>query len=522
MRRISVSVIGALLGVLVVLGVASPSATATPLDASRSAVKSAAAVQDRTSAASRPADVDWGDCLMSVTPVGGLVGSFLGGGSAGCTSSVVETGLTEVAPDVAEAFEAFFTPFVQQLEEFVAELIVTGFTWWLMFETPKIAGMGVLDTDGDGGAELDLNAIALFIGTMIATLLTIFQGLRTMIRRKGTPLLQALQGLLWHMIALGIGVAVIDSLLVASDRLTVTIVEVGFGSAEEAPEQIRAILLPQIGNPVGLLVMAAFVLLFGFVQLVLLFLRQAALPVFALLLPIASSGQVGEGTPRQWMPRLTVAILTVICYKPMAATLITIGFVEMSESNEMLDWFRGLVTLGLSVVALPMMMRLFAPIGMQAGNASTNGGGLATAAMSVVAMARSGGEGSAAGGGGGGATSPTAHAKYMEGQHSAPGSEGPRGADGTSGQREGATAVQHASGADGKVPEQGGQPAQPAVAQPASAGSGAATPAAPAGGGSGGGAAAGGGSVQVAVVAAEAGKGAANKGAGTMSEGAGS
>jgi hypothetical protein len=448
--------------------------------------------------------------VAALTTIGGLFGE-----AGDCWGSVVETGVGEISEDAAEAFAGFFDPFVQSLKEFVADLIVSGFTWWLMLDSPRISDMGLLGDDKDG---LSLQSIALFLGTMIATLLTIFQGLRTMIRRKGTPLLQALQGLLWHMIAIGIGVAVIDSLLAASDGLTNTILAAGFESTEEAPDQIRAILLPQMANPAALLVMALFVLFIGFVQLVLLFLRQAAVPIFALMLPIASSGQVGEGTPRQWMPRLTVAILTVICYKPMAAMIITIGFVEMAESDKLLDWFRGLVTLSLSVAALPMMMRLFAPIGMQVGNASTAGGGLATAAMSVVAMARGGGE-SASSGGSAAPTPATQHAGYMDRQHSAPSSEGPRGADGASGQREGATAVQHASGTDGKVPEQG---SSPEPAQPAPAGSGTAAPAAPASGGSGGGAAAGGGSVQVAVVAAEAGKGAANKGAGTMSEGTGS
>ena len=470
----------------------------------------------------RPADIDVGSCAQAAFPIWGVIS----GATAECAGGAVEAGVGEISEEAAEAFSDFFDPFVREFKRFVSSLIVSGFTWWLTTDSPRLSSMGVLGGNNDG---LSLETICLFIGTMIATLLTIFQGLRTIFRRKGTPLLEAAQGLMWHVIAVGIGVAVIDSLLVASDGLTKAILAAGFDSADEAPEQINALLLPQVANPVSLLVMAGVVLLVGFIQLVLLFLRQAALPVFALILPIASSGQVGEGTPRQWLPRLTVAILTIVCYKPFAALIITLGFVEMGEADNLAGWFRGVVTLALSVAALPMMMKLFAPLGLAAGNASTAGAGLAAAAVSAATLARGGGEAAAAGGGAGG-TSAAQHANYMNQAGPSGDPPGGNGAPeaGDAGGRQGSSAVQQANaGNDGQVPEQsrteGGQTSGPPAGTSSPEGGAAAPAAAPAGSGTGAGSpapAGSGGSLNLTVMGAEVVHGTAAKGAATVSEGA--
>lgn len=475
-----------------------------------------AAVQAVQQPAGVPAQVDAVTCAEALIPVWGLVS----GSSTDCLLDLTEAGVG-VATDVAsEAFEGFFGAWVDALTSFVSDLIYSGFTWWLMPDGVRISNLGIFGAEGTG---VNLPAICLGLGVFIATMLTIFQGLRTIVRRKGTPLVQALQGLMLHVLAVALGVAVIDGLLEAADALTEAILAAGFQASEDAPEQIVATLLPQIGNPVGLACIALIVLLIGLVQLVLLFLRQAALPVLALLLPIASSGQVGEGATRQWLPRLITMMFAIIAYKPMAALIITVGFVEMSEAPTLLDWIRGVVTLALSVVALPAMMKLFAPLGAAGGNAVASGGGLVGAAAGVAGMvaARSGGGGD----GGSGPTSVTQHAGYMA-QHG-PAQQGPHGGEG--GPREGDAAVRHSSG---QVPDQpgpreagqdsgsggraasGGAGSQESGAS-VSAGSSGAAGGSGASAGGGAGAAAGG--VQVAVVAAEAGKAAADKGAQTMS-----
>ncbi|WP_260222840.1 hypothetical protein [Streptomyces noursei] len=184
-----------------------------------------------------------------------------------------------------------------------------------MTPSVRIEDTGVLgDPKKEGaGSSLSLHAVMLGIGTLIAVLLTMFQGMRMIIQRKGQPLLQVLQGLLINIMVNAVGVAVIDSLLVASDKLTQTIMNIGFAD-HDAPERMVAMLLPAAANPGAVMLMALVVFLVGGAQVVLLFLRQAAIPFQALLLPIAGSGQIGGDNTRQWLPRLITTILTIICY----------------------------------------------------------------------------------------------------------------------------------------------------------------------------------------------------------------
>src|SRR5690606_29917557 len=120
----------------------------------------------------------------------------------------------------------------------------------------------------------------------IATLLVMIQGIRMIIQRKGAPLAQIFQGLLLNVVVSAAGVGVIDALLIASDQLTKAILYVGFGGDTDVPARMAALLLPSIGNPMGLLTIALIALIVSGVQVVMLFLRQAAIPIQALLLPI--------------------------------------------------------------------------------------------------------------------------------------------------------------------------------------------------------------------------------------------
>lgn len=496
MRRVA----AVLLALAAVFAVCIPGAAAEPAEAP--------AAQPAAADLARPADIDWGSCASALVP--GL------GGGLDCAASILGTG-ADLATDVAaDVFAEFLEPFVNELREFVGDMVYTGFTWWLMAPSPRIADIGgLLDGDAEDQDQMNLAALCLGIGVCIATLLTIVQGMRAIIRRKPAPLIQAVKGLMLHVIAVGVGVAVIDGLLAASDEMTGAILDAGFAAGGDPPQQMRAMLLPEVGNMVAMLFMAVFVLFIGFVQLFMLFLRQASLPVLALLLPVASSGQVGEGATQQWLPRIVTMIMTVICYKPMAALIITIGFVQMEEAVELLDWLRGLITLLLSAIALGAMLKLFAPFGANVGNAVAAGGGLAGAMTSLASFAALRGGGETAAGAAAAPTTAVQHSQTMEGLRERGGSAsaGGPGGDGKDA-REGDRAIQHqsssapvpeqrAEGAGGKAEQSGQQPGTETAGQP---GTSTGTGSAPAPGA----AASTSGQVRVAVVAAEAARNAAN------------
>ncbi|MGW0785915.1 hypothetical protein [Streptomyces sp. NPDC002913] len=429
-------------------------------------------------------------------------GEVVADGASGATKALANTVIGDAAKSMAE---------------FSGEFMRLAFGWWLMTDSVQVKDSGVLgdpDQPNDPTKSLSLHALMVGIGAGIATLLVMFQGIKMIIQRKGAPLAQVIQGLLINVVVSAAGVAIIDALLVASDQLTEAILYVGFGGGTDIPDRMAVTMLPAIANPMGLLTVALISLVVGGIQVVLLFLRQAAIPIQALLLPIAGAGQVGGESSRQWLPRLFTAIMVVITYKPMAALIISVGFTEMAYGNGIMDFIRGTVTLVLSIIALKSLLALFAPLGLSMGNAVSAGGGMGGAiSMLGGAMASqmggAGGEGgSGSGSGGGGGSTAASHAADME-RNSPSGDES----------SDGSSAIQQASGG---VPQQGGNATaagseSAAAAEGASATSSGSTAAA---GGStaavGGSTAAAGGPVTVALVAAEAGKQAVSKAGGTV------
>ncbi|OII64307.1 hypothetical protein BJP40_00105 [Streptomyces sp. CC53] len=444
----------------------------------------------------------------------------------------VEKG-TELAKDGASAAAkalagTMIGDAAKAMAEFAGDFMRITFGWWLMTDSVQVKDSGVLgdpDKPSDPTRSLSLHALMVGIGAGIATILVMFQGIKMIILRKGAPLAQVIQGLLINIVVSAAGVGIIDALLLASDQLAKAILYVGFGGGTDVPARMAVVMLPAIANPMGLLTIAIVGLCVGAVQVVMLFLRQAAIPIQALLLPIAGAGQVGGEISRQWLPRLFTAIMVLIVYKPMAALIIAVGFTEMAYGNGILDFVRGVVTLVLSIVALKSLMALFAPLGLSMGTAVAAGGGLAGALSAVggaigSSLGSSGGDsGSGGSGGAGGAAGSTAmsHAADMERNRPSSGGGG--------GSSEGASAVQQSSAS---IPSQGGGAAAAGGESAAAAAEGA-TAAAGAGQAAAGGstaaastatAAAGGaatgGAVTVALVAAEATKQAVNKAGGAV------
>ncbi|MCX5199688.1 hypothetical protein OOK31_38425 [Streptomyces sp. NBC_00249] len=386
------------------------------------------------------------------------------------------------------------------MAEFVDGFVRIGFSYWLMTPSVQVKDSGVLgDTASDDPTKkLSLHGLMMGVGAGIATLLVMLQGIKTVIQRKGTPLAHLLQGFMVNLLVSAAGIAIIDALLIASDQLTKQILFVGFGG-ENVPDRMAVMLLPPLENSLGLFAISVSALIIGGIQIVMLFLRQAAIPIQALILPIAGAGQLGGESTRQWLPRTFTAIMVIIVYKPIAALIIAVGFTEIANGNGTIDFIRGCVTLTLSVFALKSLFALFAPIGATMGSAVSAGGGLG-GALGML--------GSALGshlskGGESGPTSATKHAADMErngpaGGGGGNGGGGGGGGGGNGGDPTGSNAIKQSS-----IPQQGGGPeaqaAQTATGNATNAGA-PASKAAPA--------------VAIAMVAAEAGQAAINKASG--------
>ncbi|MFE3441375.1 hypothetical protein ACFXNY_34015, partial [Streptomyces sindenensis] len=221
------------------------------------------------------------------------------GGAIECVKMAVkgvEKGTDLAKEGASEATKALANTVIgdaaKSLAEFAAEFMRVTFGWWLMTDSVQVKDSGVLGDPDDPTKSLSLHVLMVGIGAGIATILVMFQGIKMIIQRKGAPLAQIIQGLLVNLVVSAAGVGIIEALLIASDQLTKAILYVGFGGGTDIPARMASVMLPAIGNPMGLLIVALIALIVGGIQVVMLFLRQAAIPIQALLLPIAGAGQV--------------------------------------------------------------------------------------------------------------------------------------------------------------------------------------------------------------------------------------
>ncbi|GLZ16141.1 hypothetical protein Acsp04_63760 [Actinomadura sp. NBRC 104425] len=211
-----------------------------------------------------------------------------------------------------------------------------------------------------------LQGVMVGVGTIVATLLLIFAAMRTAFTRKGHHVMEALQGLLVMAVMTAIGLTLLDGLLIASDALTEQILDSSL--SRDLGERVSAMLGLSVAafGPVPVILFGVVVFAIAVVQLVMLFIRQAAIPVLAMLMPVAAAGQVGGHISRQWLVRLWTSLLAIVAYKPLAALIFAVGFLETGEGRGFWDIVRGLTTLVLAILALPTLMKIFTPIVGQA------------------------------------------------------------------------------------------------------------------------------------------------------------
>ncbi|MFI9311221.1 hypothetical protein [Streptomyces triculaminicus] len=327
---------------------------------------------------------------------------------------------------------------------------------WVMKKTLTVALMGPsLDLEKTGlfGKNATLAGMLVWLGWIIATVGLMWQLGKMAVTGQLKYAGQALTGWVQNALLTGIGVTFIALLLKLGDAMTTGLVDKTFSHAGDAYTRIIAVMLPAgIQNPVTTLCVVAVILLVGFIQMVLVFLRQSAIPIQALLLPIAGAGRVGGETTRQWAPRLITSILTAIAYKPILAIILCVGFTEFGKSQTLAEWLRGLATLILAILAPGPLMKIFAPIGEAVGGGLAAGGAIgAAASVGSYIEQRRGNSGGGGGDDGGGAepVSAVQHAQHVQ-------STMPKTYQSSEESNGGEAVAQAARNAAAQVPGQGG------------------------------------------------------------------
>ncbi|MGW3200036.1 hypothetical protein ACWDBD_36825 [Streptomyces sp. NPDC001118] len=342
---------------------------------------------------------------------------------------------------------------------------------WVIKKVLTVALLGPsLDLAGSGlfGRDATLAGMLTWLGLVIATAGAMWQIGKMAITGQTKHLGRAMLGWVENTILSAVGVGLIAVLVSAGDALTTGLVNKTFDNGGQAYDRIVAVLVPAaVSNPITMLCVVAVLLLIGFIQLIMVFLRQSSIPIQCLLLPVAGGGRTGGDATRSWAPRLITSICVTIVYKPMLAIIICTGFSEFGHAHTLAEWLRGCATLVLGVIAPGPLTKLFAPFGEAVGAGLASGGasGAFASAGSFLAgrMSKGGDDGDD---GGAQPTSAVDRAKYVEqimGRQGGQGGQGGAGEDGGSGgqgsdaQSQAARNNANVGQGGARVPGQGGE-----------------------------------------------------------------
>ncbi|MGA5579453.1 hypothetical protein ACPCK9_32210 [Streptomyces koyangensis] len=335
-----------------------------------------------------------------------------GGLAAGAAEAVCEAAGLGISgdflemPELCEAFAAVAEKGVEEAWASVWESIVGDIirvcvdaVKWLIKKTMTFALQGPtvdLEETGLFGPGATLAGMLVWLGWVIAAFGVMWQLGRMAVSGQSKYAGRALLGWFENMAVTAVGVSLMALIIVGVDKATTGLVDLTFDSADKAHADVAATMVfgataaSLAGfNPMLIGGAVLVVLILGFITMAILFLRDIAIPIQALLLPIAGGGRTGGETTQKWLPKLCTASLAVIFSKFLIAVILCAGFAGMDGATSLVAWFRGAVTYGLACAAPFMLMKFFQPLGMAVGSGLAMGGALGAAANIATLMEKS-------------------------------------------------------------------------------------------------------------------------------------
>ena len=142
-----------------------------------------------------------------------------------------------------------------------------------------------------------------------------------------------------------------------------------------------------------------FVLLVQIIQLGLMFIRAAMVPLLVFGLTLSAAGS-NTSMGRQAFQKQLSWLIAFILFKPTAALIYAVAIKMISTTDDIPTVLGGLILMLLGVLALPGLMRLIVPAtaGMSGGNAGALAGATVGAALATGAVVATGGAAAAGGG----------------------------------------------------------------------------------------------------------------------------
>ncbi|MFI8265540.1 hypothetical protein [Streptomyces sp. NPDC085665] len=347
-------------------------------------------------------------------PIGGIAGGF---GSGSLCDNVGKAASKEVKAQWKKVQDSILGDII----------VATGdLASWILKKVLTVALLGPsvdLEATGLWSGKATLAGMLVWLGLLIAAAGVMWQMAKMALTGQAKHLGRAMLGWVENLVLSTVGVGLFVTLLEIGDAISTGLVDATFKDDGKVWERIIEVMIPKgIGNPILMLGLVQLMVLVGFVQLIMVFLRQSAIPIICLLMPVAGGGRTGGDVTRQWAPRLITSGLVIVAYKPILAVIVCTGFSEFGHSGTLAEWLRGCATLILGVLAPGPLTKVFAPFGAAVGGGLASGGmggaiGAATGFLS--GNFGGGGDGPPPGGGppsGGppGGDGPVERAQYVE------------------------------------------------------------------------------------------------------------
>ncbi|MDG4784928.1 hypothetical protein O7626_03100 [Micromonospora sp. WMMD1102] len=243
-------------------------------------------------------------------------------------------------------------------------LIKSTVTWWLYLPPVNVE---------HAPAARTLQQWMLPFALMVSIGGIMWQSLLLIINRKGEPLVTVVKGLFTTALFGAVSLTGTQMLLRACESYTEWVLTWGMDCApglgqdqgcktNALAERMQLLLLP-VGPSIGsilVVVVGLFVLVASIVQAMLLLFRNGAIIILAGMLQLAASGSFTAATSN-WLRRVLGWLLALVFYEPFAATSYAVAFMLIGDpaNRDISTWFTGAGMLGLTLVALPAMMRFF-------------------------------------------------------------------------------------------------------------------------------------------------------------------
>jgi hypothetical protein len=338
----------------------------------------------------------------------------------------------------------------------IAWIVQNSVDWWVKIPSPGLAGDPAVGR---------LQQWMLPFTAAVAVLGLIVAGGKMALTRKANPLIDAGSGLVTIAATAAVGVLLPSLLLQVGDAWSNWVLNAAAGG--RFASRLTELLTLGGASPAVVVVLGIVAIIISAVQAVLMLFRQASLVILAGVLPLAAAGTLTPAT-RPWFKKVTGWMLALIFYKPAAAAVYAAAFTMIGTGKDVRTILMGFAMVLMSLLALPVLMRLFTWTTGQVADSAGGGGFMQTALSGAVAIG--------ALRGGSGVSGAAEQARLVSAQLG-PAGGGPRGAQAPgAGVRQAAAAPAPGT----SQPAAGGAPAGAAAAS-TSSGSGAAAAGGPAG-----------------------------------------